>query len=214
MSLTTAGICRLPTHEAQGAQGVAPSRLKESASWYFQVYIRVRLLRRNSSNHGSVGWLPPHWVGGEEGNFKNTARGGFSCQNMPVMMPLTHPIQQQSCPIQQQSCPYHLSFGLFCVPHPVDVLLAGLLWGGGSIYHYIVGLLVSAVSPQFGIRYLGLNQFRGSTVPNNNSFLLGTWCCLLCLTTHLLAGVGPSPPAILKLASNVNTLSCVASVAA
>ena len=42
-------------------------RLKEYASWYFRVCIHVCLLRRESSSHGEVGWVPTRSVGGQEG---------------------------------------------------------------------------------------------------------------------------------------------------
>ena len=38
--------------------------------WYFRVVGRVHLLRRESTR-GWVGWLSTHWVGGEEGGFRN-----------------------------------------------------------------------------------------------------------------------------------------------
>ena len=65
-------------------KGGVPSRLKECAGWYFRVYTRVRLLRRDSSPRGSVGWLRTRWVGGEESGFQTPARGG-----QPAWPPLT-----------------------------------------------------------------------------------------------------------------------------
>ena len=44
--------------------------------WYFWVYARVPLLRRESSTHGQVGWLHTRWVRGEEGKFKKLREVG------------------------------------------------------------------------------------------------------------------------------------------
>ena len=39
----------------------------KAGGWSFRVYVRVRLLGRESSTCGEVGWLPTRWVEGEEG---------------------------------------------------------------------------------------------------------------------------------------------------
>ena len=56
--------------------GGVPKMLKGYASWYFWVYARVRLLRRESSTCGQVGGLPTRWVGGETGRFKKLREVG------------------------------------------------------------------------------------------------------------------------------------------
>ena len=56
-----------------GSSGCVPSGLSEYAGWYFRVYVRVHLLRRESPTRG--GWLSTHWVGDEGGRFKNCDRG-------------------------------------------------------------------------------------------------------------------------------------------
>ena len=72
------------------ARGGVPSRLNEYAGWYFQVYARVRLLRRQSSTCGSLGWVPTHWDGSQEGGFKKTARGGGGGGLTVPWQPLRH----------------------------------------------------------------------------------------------------------------------------
>ena len=57
-------------------EGSVPSKLSEFAGWYFRVYVRVHLLRRECSTRGSVGWLSAHWIGGEGGGFKKLREVG------------------------------------------------------------------------------------------------------------------------------------------
>ena len=59
----------------RGVGGV-PQGLNEYAGWYFRVYGLVRLLRRESSMRGQVGWLSTHWVGGEGVRIQKKMRVG------------------------------------------------------------------------------------------------------------------------------------------
>ena len=72
----------LPQKPTWHAPFASLHRLKEYARWYFQVFAHVRLLRREPSTCGQVGWVPTLWVGVEEGGFKKIARGG-----QPVGLP-------------------------------------------------------------------------------------------------------------------------------
>ena len=68
-------IClRLNLFKTSGGGGGCHKGFKEYAGWYFQVHVRVHLLRRVSSTCGHVGWLSPQWGWGEDGGFKKKKR--------------------------------------------------------------------------------------------------------------------------------------------
>ena len=59
--------------------------LYEYDGWYFRVYVRLRLLRREYATRGWVGWLPA-LLGGLRGEGSKIARRGS-----PFMMPPNSP---------------------------------------------------------------------------------------------------------------------------
>ena len=71
-------------HE-EGVWEGAPQKLQEYAGWYFHMYVRVRayaLFEKEVLHLRIAGCVPTCWVGGEEGGFTRTVRGG-----QPVGLP-------------------------------------------------------------------------------------------------------------------------------
>ena len=83
-----------------------PSRLSEYAGWYCRVYVRVHLLRRESSTRGWVGQLSTHWVGGEGDGFKKLWEVGNLVSTRPYHRFFTPTTDDQCiCPAEREQVP-------------------------------------------------------------------------------------------------------------